>query len=246
VRALIFDCDGVLGETESRGHRVAFNRTFREYGIAWSWSVEEYRRLLKIGGGKERLHALLETPEFQARFTGPEKGEIRDAMVREWHRRKSEIYRQIVEAGEIPARPGVRRLAEEALALGWRLAVASTSAESSVLAMMRHVFGEALAERFDVVIAGDAVSRKKPDPEIYRLCAQRLDIAPGNCVVVEDSAIGLTAACAAGMPCLVTVSEMTAGENFDGARRVVESLCEADDPRAVRVAELVQWGDTHE
>jgi HAD superfamily hydrolase (TIGR01509 family) len=208
--------------------------------------VEDYRRLLKIGGGKERLLALLEVPEFQTVFIAPPTREAREELVRGWHRRKSEIYRQIVEAGEIPARPGVRRLAEEALALGWRLAIASTSAESSVRAMMHHVLGEALAARFDVVLAGDAVSRKKPDPEIYQLCARRLGVPPGNCVVVEDSAIGLAAARAAGMPCLVTVSEMTAGENFEAARRVVESLGEADDPRAVRLAELSQWGATNE
>jgi HAD superfamily hydrolase (TIGR01509 family) len=246
VRALIFDCDGVLGETESRGHRVAFNRMFAECGIPWTWSVEDYGRLLKIGGGKERLLALLAEPAFQALFPAPSAREAREELVRGWHRRKSEIYRRIVEAGEIPARPGVRRLAEEALALGWRLALASTSAEASVRAMMHQVFGEALAARFGVVLAGDVVSRKKPDPEIYQLCAQRLNVAPGNCVVVEDSAIGLAAARAAGMPCLITVSEMTAGESFEGARRVVESLGEADDPQAVRVAELVGWGDEHE
>lgn len=246
MRALIFDCDGVLGETESRGHLVAFNRMFTEYGVPWQWSLDEYRRMLGIGGGKERLLALMDQPELQSKLAVPQSVGERRELVRAWHQRKSEIYREIVNAGEIPARPGVRRLAEEALAAGWRLAVASTSAEPSVRAMMRNVFGDDLSGRFSVVLAGDCVQRKKPDPEIYQLCGTNLNARPEDCVVVEDSEIGLAAARAAGMPCLVTISEMTVGGDFTGARRVVSSLDGGEGEPAVTVSDLMEWGgDMH-
>jgi hypothetical protein len=53
--ALLFDCDGVLADTERDGHRVTFNAAFEAKGLAHRWSVEEYGELLKIGGGKERM-----------------------------------------------------------------------------------------------------------------------------------------------------------------------------------------------
>jgi beta-phosphoglucomutase-like phosphatase (HAD superfamily) len=53
--ALLFDCDGVLADTERDGHRVTFNAAFRQKGLSCEWSVEEYGELLKIGGGKERM-----------------------------------------------------------------------------------------------------------------------------------------------------------------------------------------------
>ena len=59
MKALILDCDGVLADTERDGHRVAFNRVFAENKVAFQWTDETYRQALQVGGGKERLRALL-------------------------------------------------------------------------------------------------------------------------------------------------------------------------------------------
>jgi beta-phosphoglucomutase-like phosphatase (HAD superfamily) len=140
----------------------------------------------------------------------------------------------------------VKRLALEAESRGWPLAVASTSAPESVAAMMRHVFGPELAGRFAVVLAGDIVPRKKPAPDIYLLCAERLGLPPSACFAIEDSAPGLAAARSAGMPCLVTVSEMTAGQDFSGALAVVDSLGEPHDPCCVTIDSLLQWSTAYD
>jgi beta-phosphoglucomutase-like phosphatase (HAD superfamily) len=63
--ALIFDCDGVLADTERYGHLPAFNQTFREFGLPVQWTEDEYADKLRVGGGKERMATLL-TPEFVA------------------------------------------------------------------------------------------------------------------------------------------------------------------------------------
>lgn len=223
-KALIYDCDGVLGDTEQFGHLVAFNQMWREFGVPWQWSVEEYGRKLKIGGGKERMASLFTEPEFLKVFTPPATEEGRKELIAAWHKRKTAIQQEIVNSGRIPPRSGVKRLAEEALAAGWLLAVASTSAQASVEAMLRRAMGEETAARFSLVLAGDVVKAKKPAPDIYLLAAERLGVKPAECVVIEDSNNGVVAAATAGMKCVVTVSGYTREEDFSQAAIVLSCL----------------------
>jgi len=224
-KALIFDCDGVLGDTEQFGHLPAFNQMWRELGVPWQWSVEEYGRKLKIGGGKERMSSLFGEPDFLKAWPDCPAGDAeRAGMIAAWHKRKSAIYKEIIASGKIPPRPGVKRISEEALAQGWTLAVASTSALESVNSVLHHAMGDATANRFALVLAGDVVKAKKPAPDIYILASERLGIAPDRCVVVEDSNNGMEAAAAAGMRCVVTVSGYTREEDFSKASIVVTCL----------------------
>jgi len=223
-KVLLFDCDGVLGDTEQHGHLPAFNQMWRELGVPWEWTVEEYGRKLKIGGGKERMSSLFLEPDFLRAFSVPEGEQERKDLIASWHKRKSAIYKEIVNSGHIPPRPGVKRLVEEALAAGWTLGVASTSAQESVEAVLRRAVGEQTAGRFALVLAGDVVKAKKPAPDIYLLAAERLGVTPAECVVVEDSNNGLMAAVTAGMKCVVTVSGYTREEDFSQADIVLSCL----------------------
>jgi dihydroxyacetone kinase phosphoprotein-dependent L subunit len=222
-KALILDCDGVLADTELYGHLVAFNQVFEEFGLPVRWSVEEYREKVRIGGGKERLASLL-TPEFVAAAGLPADAAGQRAAVAAWHRRKTEIYTDLVERGAVPPRPGVARLVGEALSAGWLVAVASTSAEPSVRATLARAVGQELARDRVAVFAGDVVPRKKPAPDIYLLALRTLGVPATRAIVVEDSRNGLLAAVGAGLTCLVTVNELTAGEDFSEAALVVSSL----------------------
>ncbi|MGE0218308.1 HAD-IA family hydrolase [Mycolicibacterium sp.] len=221
---LIFDCDGVLADTERDGHRVAFNRAFTESGLDFEWTVQSYAEALQVAGGKERMRAML-TPEFCRRHGLDDDPAALDELVAAWHQRKTEIFVQMSADGELPARPGVRRLAAAARAAGWQLAVASTSAHASVRGVLEHVMGAELAARF-TVFAGDDVRAKKPAPDIYLLALQRLQLAAHQAVVVEDSAIGVRAALAAGPQVIATTSAYTADEDLSGACIVVSSLGE--------------------
>lgn len=224
-KALIFDCDGVLGDTEQFGHLPAFNQMWRELGVPWQWSVGEYGVKLKIGGGKERMLSLFDDPRFLAAWSdAPATPEARQQTIAAWHQRKSAIYKEIIRSGKIPPRSGVKRLSEEALAKGWTLVVASTSAQESVEAVLRHAMGEETFRRFSLVLAGDCVKAKKPAPDIYLLAAEKLGLPPSRFVVVEDSGNGVEAAVAAGMKCVVTVSGYTAEEDFSRASIVLSCL----------------------
>ncbi|MFI5758589.1 HAD-IA family hydrolase [Streptomyces sp. NPDC051569] len=220
--ALVFDCDGVLADTERYGHLPAFNQTFEEFGLPVRWSDRDYAEKVKVGGGKERMKTLL-TPAFVAEAGLPTDPAALDDEVARWHRRKTEIYTGIIAGGAVPPRPGVRRIAAEADAAGWTLAVASTSAEPSVRSVLDLAAGPELAARFGV-FAGDIVPRKKPAPDIYEFALAHLGLAPSDVIVIEDSHNGMRAALDAGLGCVVTTSAYTRQEDFTGALLVVTSL----------------------
>jgi HAD superfamily hydrolase (TIGR01509 family) len=233
VTALIFDCDGVLSDTERYGHLPAFNRTFEEFGLPAHWTEADYGVALGIGGGKERMASLL-TPEFVATAGRPIDRDAQQTEITKWHRRKTELYVEMVKNGHLPARPGVGRIVGAALDAGWQLAVCSTSAELSVRAILENAVGGVAAARF-LVLAGDVVPAKKPAPDIYLLALERLGASAGECIVIEDSRNGLLAAVGADLATVVTVNGYTRDQDFSEARLVVSSL---GDPGGERTAVL--------
>lgn len=220
---LIFDCDGVLADTERDGHLPAFNQTFEEFHVPVHWSEEDYAEKVKIGGGKERMTSIL-TPEVAAALDLPDDPAARADAVASWHKRKTAIYTDMVAQGRLPARPGIRRIIEAAQDAGWTLAVASTSAEASVHAILDEAVGPERAARFDLVLAGDVVAHKKPAPDIYQLALERLGAPASSTLAIEDSRNGLLAATGAGLRCVMTLNGYTADEDATEAVLVVSSL----------------------
>lgn len=235
MSTLIFDCDGVLADTERYGHLPSFNQTFEEFGLPFRWTEEEYGRKLAIGGGKERMASML-TPDVIAAAGLPEDPEALAAEVARWHKRKTALYTEMVAAGSLPPRPGIRRLISAAQDAGWTLAVASTSAEPSVRAILEFAIGKDRADRFDLLLAGDVVPKKKPDPAIYLLALERLAVPAADVLVVEDSRNGLLAAVGAGLRCLMTVNGYTEEEDSSEATLVVSSLGDPDGERTRVIA----------
>jgi len=234
MTALIFDCDGVLADTERDGHLPAFNQMFEEFGVSVRWSEEEYGDKLKIAGGKERMASLL-TNDFVHTNGLPSDPDGQRELIATWHKRKTEIYTEMVAAGRLPARPGVARVIAAAQDAGWALAVASTSSEPSVRAVLEHVAGVDRASRFEV-LAGDVVPKKKPAPDIYELAVSRLSVPSDEALVIEDSRNGMLAAVGADLSCVVTVSSYTGNEDFSEAALVVSSLGDPDGERTTVLA----------
>jgi HAD superfamily hydrolase (TIGR01509 family) len=226
MEALIFDCDGVLADTERDGHRIAFNKAFTKKGYQIEWGVDLYKELLKVAGGKERMKHYFE------QIGWPEVVSDKDGLIRELHKLKTDLYMQMIESGELPLRPGVVRLVDEAISEGITLAICSTSNERAVNLLVERLLGPERKARFGLILAGDVVSKKKPDPEIYNLALQRLDFEPKECVVIEDSRNGLLAAKAANIRCLITTNGYTEDEDFTEADLVASEL---GDPPNVQV-----------
>ena len=224
MQALIFDCDGVLVDTERDAHRVGFNKAFREFGIDAEWSVELYARLLLVAGGKERMTAYFDEFGWPEDLVAEHGGKAE--LIAELHKTKTRITAELV--ASLPVRPGVLRIVDEAIAGGVRLGVCTTSNPKFIDAVL-DLFGPERKAAFEFVHAGDVVHRKKPDPEIYELAKESLGLPPGNCVVIEDSRNGLLAAKGAGFPCLITTSTYTVDEDFSEADRVVSELGDPPD-----------------
>ncbi|CAB4280636.1 unnamed protein product [Prunus armeniaca] len=226
--ALLFDCDGVLVDTEKDGHRISFNDTFKEKELGVTWDVDLYGELLKIGGGKERMTAYFNKTGWPE--NAPKSEEERKAFVASLHKRKTELFMALIEKKLLPLRPGVAKLIDQALAEGVKVAVCSTSNEKAVSAIVTFLLGPERAEKIKI-FAGDVVPRKKPDPAIYVLAANTLGVDPSSCVVIEDSGIGLAAAKAAGMKCIVTKSGYTANEDFLNADAVFDFIGDPPEER---------------
>ncbi len=221
IQAVFFDMDGVIIDTERDGHRPAFNLTFKEFGFSDEWSVGYYHELLQIGGGKERLRHHLETRGFSK----PVPPDQADELIKNMHKRKTALFVELISSGKLPLRPGVHRFMKEAMDAGLKLAVCTTANEQAVQA----VLDKALPDiRFDLVLAGDVVARKKPDPEIYNLALARTGLRPGQAFVVEDSRNGVLAAKAAGMRVVVTTNGYTEQEDLSAGDIIVTCLGDPD------------------
>ena len=222
LQALIFDVDGTIAETEKNGHRTAFNRAFAAAKLDWHWSVDFYGELLSISGGKERIRYYIQ--QYQ-----PNRQPKEDLtnLITKLHLAKTEYYRQLLEEGKIPLRPGVERLITEAKARGIRLAIATTSALPNTLALLEKFLNP---DWFEIIAAGDIVPAKKPAPDIYHYVLQQMNLQPEDCLVLEDSFHGLQAATAAGLKTIVTVNDYTKHQDFSNAVLVLNHLGEPKQP----------------
>lgn len=226
IKAIFFDQDGVIIDTERDGHRVSFNMAFKEFGFTDEWGVGYYHELLQIAGGKERMkhHSLTKG------FNPPVPPEEIDDLVKTMHKRKTALFVELIESGQLPLRPGIRRFMKEAMNAGLILGVCTTSNEQAAKAISGKVLSDI---KFDFVLAGDIVSKKKPDPEIYNLALSKAGVKPDECIVIEDSKNGVLAAKAAGMNVVVTTNYYTEREDVSGGDIICTSLGDPDGERGV-------------
>lgn len=228
LKALIFDVDGTLSDTERDGHRVAFNRAFSGAKLDWEWDVETYGLLLKVTGGKERIRYFIE--DFQPEFKAPAD---LDGFIRDLHQSKTRHYVELLQSGAIPLRPGVARLLNDARSAGLRLGIATTTTPENVTTLLGATLGTESIAWFDVIAAGDVVPNKKPAPDIYQYALDEMGLDAAECMALEDSENGLLSSMQAGLKTIVTINAYTRNDNFDGAAIVLDQLGEPGAPFTV-------------
>jgi HAD superfamily hydrolase (TIGR01509 family) len=201
LRAVLWDVDGTLAETERDGHRVAFNQAFEICGLAWRWGETTYGQLLAVTGGRERLlHDMRHRPDAPASPTE------RDALAQRVHEIKNRCYAELVDKLGIPLRPGVRELVDEVACRGAANAIVTTTSRANVDALLGKHLGRRWADGFAAVVCAEDVQRKKPDPAAYLEALARLRLEAADAIAIEDAPAGVTAARSAGCAVIVTRS----------------------------------------
>ncbi|MGH3786235.1 MAG: HAD-IA family hydrolase [Pseudonocardiaceae bacterium] len=213
LRAVVFDVDGTLADTERDGHRVAFNEAFEAAGLNYRWSIEEYGQLLTTTGGRRRIERYLRAKGHSPAEAGTTASQL--------HQDKTRRFAALVRTGAIKARPGAAELIRAVRADGAAVAVATTGTKDWVLPLLDTLFG---LDVFDIVVTGSDVTDLKPDPAVYLETLNRLDLTPTGVVAVEDSANGVQAAVSAGLRCVVVVNGYTCDQDFSGAVAVLDDF----------------------
>ena len=222
-KALIFDIDGTLSDTERDGHRIAFNKAFKDAGLNWHWDIKTYGKLLEVTGGKERIHHFINT--FQPEFDTP--GNLNEFILK-LHKIKTRHFVALLKSGAIPLRPGVERLLKEARAEGLRLGIATTTTPENVTTLLTSTLGSDSINWFEIIAAGDIVPGKKPAPDIYLYVLKHMGLSAAECIAIEDSENGLLSSTGAGIKTIVTINDYTRQQDFSRAALVLDQLGEPE------------------
>jgi len=219
LKALLFDVDGTLADTERDGHRPAFNMAFEQAGLDWHWDEALYGELLAVTGGKERIKFYLES--FNTSFAKPDNF---DEFVKGLHASKTKFYEQLMAEGKIPLRRGVERLINEARDKGMRMAIVTTTTPANVTALLTNTLGADSESWFEVIAAGDIVPAKKPAPDIYFWAMEQMDLHANECMAFEDSSNGIRSSAAANIKTIITINEYTKEDDFSKADLVLTDM----------------------
>jgi HAD superfamily hydrolase (TIGR01509 family) len=230
IKAIIFDVDGTLADTED-AHRIAFNKAFADSGLDWTWDVALYDKLLKVTGGKERIKYFVS--DFLGNYPKPDNF---DDFVRHLHAIKTKYYTEMLASGQIPLRPGIKQLMQDARSAGIKLAIATTTSPENVAGLLSVGLGDDWETWFAANGCGDIVPLKKPAPDIYYWVLEKLKLSPDECIALEDSNNGLRSALAAGIKTYVTTNPYTHWHDFDGAAGIFDDL--SDLPAFYRATRL--------
>jgi HAD superfamily hydrolase (TIGR01509 family) len=224
LKAIIFDMDGTLADTEEI-HRQAFNAAFDEFRVPCHWSQSEYKQLLSISGGRERIRLYLHNHDL-----GGDQPESIPELARMLHNRKSEIYRQKLMDGHVVLRPGIRRLIREAVDKGILLGIATSSSMKNVETLLKVALGDNASRLFKTIVTCDIIEEKKPSPAVYHYALNQLGISAKYCIAIEDTHNGNLSALAAGLKTVITTHMFTTDDDFAGSSLVLNQLGEPGHP----------------
>ncbi len=209
-RAIIFGSIGTIVETSAM-QREAFNQAFAEAGLDWHWTEDEYIPLLRKSGGRQRIADYADSKD-------------EDVSATELHNRKTEIFGEMMMTKGLKPRPGVLPLVHFAKDNDMKLGFATTTSNNNVCAIFDALDGALHRSTFDFIGDLDEVTAPKPDPEIYYRTMTALTVTSDQCLAIEDTAVSMQAAVAAGIACIAFPGAYADADDFKDAYRIVDQL----------------------
>jgi beta-phosphoglucomutase family hydrolase len=201
---VIFDMDGVLADTEPF-HYESWVKMATEIGVEFT------REIFKETFGQQ-------SPTITRKLVG---SEVEETLVEQWSSLKEKYYREMVREKLVPL-PGVIRIIKQLKSAGFKLAVGSSGPPENVELLLTQL---KIKSFFDVIITAADVQKGKPEPEVFLNAAEKLNINPKNCIVIEDAPVGLEAAKSAGMISIALATTHNKAELI-GAHLVIRDLSE--------------------
>jgi len=220
LKAVFWDVDGTLADTEMDGHRPAFNRAFKDLDLNIVWDQALYARLLAIPGGLQRVRLYAESCGIP--LSANQLEAIRD--------RKRIHYTELAQSGAIHFRPGIRRLLALLQEAGIQQWIVTSSGSASVEALLSSA--QDVIPIFRGMVTAEDVDQGKPSPQGYQLALKTSGFTASNCLAVEDSEAGLDAARSAGLRCLLTPSpwDLNLSQRHDDAVAVFDHVGDSAQP----------------
>ena len=194
LKAVFWDLDGTIADTELCGHRVAFNLAFKDLDLDWNWNENQYLDLLKISGGFKRI----------IHYRNEINSELSDSECSKIQSRKRHHYKNLIQSGKIKVRDGVLRLIKELSSFDIEQFIVTTSGRDSLEPFLTTSLNSHF-NYFSGMITYEDVSNHKPFPDAYQQALKLSKKAEVNCIAIEDSRIGVEAAKAAKLNCLLTL-----------------------------------------
>ncbi|MCB9442593.1 MAG: HAD hydrolase-like protein [Ardenticatenaceae bacterium] len=216
LKALIFDVDGTIANTERDGHLPACNDAFAQFNYPVHWSWVEYKQLLQLPGTQVRVRQAL--AQIRPDWTGSMLDEAAEVVTAV----KRQIYLEKYVTA-VSLCPGIKELVSEAVTRHVKLAVITLSHEAQVVALLQKQIPE-FANAFHPILGKEAGPKYGPGAPLYVRCLAELGLTRDEVLVVEDSEGGTAAAVDAGLPVVVTYNEYTRNGRFPGARLITPTL----------------------
>lgn len=217
LRAVIFDMDGLMIDTEHL-HHESFKTVLEQYGIT---PVPNAMGVIHISG----ISAEANWEHFKKQYGF-------SADTQELTKAKNDAHLKLLE-NKVEAMPGLLDLLKNLKANGYKVGIASSSIREHINLIVSRL---GIADFFDAITSGEEVDNGKPAPDIFLKAAAKLGMNPAECVVLEDAMNGMRAGKAAGMYVIVVPNEFTQDEDFSAADLRVSSLKEVNDERLVALA----------
>ena len=224
LKAVFWDVDGTIADTELCGHRVAFNLAFKDFDLDWNWGENQYLQLLKISGGYNRI----------IHYRNEIKSDLSDNKCSQMQSRKRFHYKNLIHAGKIKVRDGVLRLVDELSKCDVEQFIVTTSGRDSLEPFLKTSFNSHL-NNFSGIITYEDVSNHKPFPDAYLQALKLSKKSESNCIAIEDSMVGVEAAKAANINCLLTLPPWSSSNHLinKNANACVNSLGSSDHPSRI-------------